>query len=74
MTCGAAIARATDWRDALVEVIARTAPRTGETDLAFFFASAQYAADFPDLLRETVARSVRLASDRTSTASPPASP
>jgi small ligand-binding sensory domain FIST len=52
MTAEAAIAHAADWREALADVVARVKAVRGEsTDLAFLFASAQYAEDFPELVR-----------------------
>jgi small ligand-binding sensory domain FIST len=53
MMATAAIAQKSSWKEALADAISQIAARAEEqkeTDLALFFASGAYAADFPDLL------------------------
>lgn len=53
MRAAAAIAQHADWREALTDAVAQSALAPGESaaiDLVILFASADYAAEFPELL------------------------
>lgn len=54
MRAAAAIAQQPDWRDALASLTAQMAPLSegGAVDVAFLFASSQYADEFSQLARE----------------------